>query len=257
LADYLQWTMEKRAGAKGAAGVMYKLLGNAIIGKLAQGLNKIPIDKYQELAERSGYTLDELLACTTEELRLLAKLHDMVNAKGEPTIEIVSCGSIFMPSWNGLICGKGRETVGRMIVSGNAVYCHTDSVWCLNEPDPVDLPFELKRSGEVVCVRRGLACIGDIHKKGAHIPRHSIWCAEAAKVVLTEFTGESEEWEYWKERPLKFKEAKRRGVPIGTWVNEKRTASTVWDGRRRLLSNGKTLPWLNCQEFLDAKAGSR
>lgn len=244
LADYLKWTLEERAKAKGAGRVMFKLLGNAIIGKFAQQVSKVAIDEYYRLAEDLDVYLDELFELNTEELKAL----------GANTYANV--GPIFMPEWNGLITGYTRAALARMIRSGRAVYCHTDSVWCKKRPECNGmLPFEVKTSGKVTIIRTRFAALGDeisrraMLSKKSHIAYHSIWTQSAAVGMLRSFNGKDFIQKYVTRRPLKFRESVKSHRTPGTWVKEWRTGSTKWDNKRKLLPSGDTRPWASVTEY--------
>ena len=246
LRDYIQWTLEQRKSASGAAKIMYKLLGNSIIGKLAQRIYDVPLDEYFKVAEEIGCDIDDVLELNVDELHSLG-----VTKKA-------SVGPIFMPEWNGLITGYTRAALAQMIESGDAVYCHTDSVWTRRKPKCELLPFEKKGTGEVVIIRARLAAIGKLSKRGVfktkttHMPQHSIWCRETARKVLRDFDGSTIRKKYDKRRPQSFLESIAAGVDPYTWHTQERTASTFWDEKRELLPDGNTRPWKNPQAYLDA-----
>lgn len=245
LPDYLKWTLAERRKATGASAVMFKLLGNALIGKFAQRLTKVPIEEYYAIAEKYGFLLDEVFELTSDELQALG-------AK-----KIVSVGSVFMPEWNALITGYTRVALAEMIRSGEAVYCHTDSVWSRKRPKCSRLPFGKKMSGNVSIIRTRFASIGepeaDKVKAGeSHVAHHSIWTLDAACEMLRRFDGDTFKLEYPIRRPLKFREAVRTKRKPGLWVDEKRKGSTHWDHKRRLLKSGQTEPWKDAGEYLTA-----
>lgn len=245
LAEYLQWTLDERAKATGASAVMFKLLGNSIIGKFAQQLSKVPIEEYYKLAESKGYLLDDLFTLNSEELAALgAQTH-------------VSVGSVFMPEWNALITGYTRAALAQMIDTGQAVYCHTDSAWTKKKPKCDLLPFDLKTCGKVTIVRTRLAAIGEkytakaVKAKETHLAHHSIWNLTAACQMISKFNGEDFVRKYPVSRPLKLRESIKKGETPGKWVTEFRAGNTSWDGKRELLPDGDTRPWKHVQNFLD------
>lgn len=243
LSQYLKWTLDEREKAIGAGQVLYKLLGNALIGKFAQRVSKIPIDEYYRLAEELDVYLDELFELNSEELSALG------------AVEHIAVGSVFMPEWNALITGYTRAALADMVRSGQAVYCHTDSVWTKRRPKCDMLPFDAKVSGKVTIVRTRFAGIGDrftakaVKDKTAHVAHHSVWNLIAGCQMVNKFDGEDFVRTYPIRRPLKFREAVKSGRTPGRWVQEWRKASTLWDGKRRLLPDGSTKPWKSLDDY--------
>ncbi len=251
LKDFLQWTLENRKTATGAGQVMYKLLGNSIIGKFAQRISKVPIDEYFKLAEEWNVYLDELFELSTDELEAL----------GAQTM--VSVGPVWMPEWNGLITGYTRAALAQMIRTGEAVYCHTDSVWTKKKPKSDMLPFDMKTCGPVKIVRTRFGCIGEpitrkaVLSKTTHVAHHSVWNLTAACQMLSKFTGQTFTRKYPIRRPLKLRESIKTNRNPGEWVEEWRCASTKWDHKRRLHKDGTTSPWKTVEKYLEAVKKSR
>lgn len=245
LRDFLQWTLDERADAKHAGRVMWKLLGNSIIGKFAQQLAKVPLDELFRVAEEEGYYVDELLELTTHEQVALG-CHFRV-----------SVGPIFMPEWNGLICGYTRAALAELVRTGEAVYCHTDSAWCRKRPQCSRLAFDVKTSGPAIVVRTRFAAIGrplsllGIKAGKVHVAHHSIWSTDTACKMLRVFNGEPTTTVYQKRRPLKLRESIKSGRTPGVWVEESRKGTTAWCGKRRLAPDGSTTPWSTAAEYLD------
>ena len=255
LRDYLQWTLAERKKATGGARHMWKLLGNALIGKLAQCISKIAIDDLMQIAKKLDLYLDEVLECSADEQRNLADI------AGVTLREAVSVGPIFMPEWNGLITGYTRAALAELVSSGNAVYCHTDSAWCKGKKRPKceRLKFEKKTSGPVTIARTRFAAMGErltyarMRSDKVHVAHHSVWNATAAIQMLNKFDGSKDiERKYPVKRPLKLRESIKSGRQIGLWVTEWRTANTKWDQKRRLLKDGCTEPWETVEQYLDA-----
>lgn len=240
LRDYMEMVIEERAKVKGATSQMYKLLGNSLTGKFAQAVHRVSINERIALAERLGTTLDDVFDLTTEELIALG------------CNDTISVGSVFMPEWYGLITGYTRAALAKMIRTSHAVYCHTDSVWCKHRPSCDGmLAFEKKGSGSVVIVRTRFGRIGR-----KHTAYHSVWSRSAANRMLTRFNGATFSYNYKVRKPLKLKEAIKSERKPGTWVELKRKASTFWCGKRRLLSDGTTLPWKDVDEYREWKNGT-
>jgi hypothetical protein len=246
LSDYMQWALENRAKAKGAAKTMFKLLANSLIGKLAQAIDKVPLAEYWRLAEENNFCLDELFTLSPRELQALGAR------------QYVSVGPVFMPEWNGLITGKTRAVLGRMLtVAERPIYCHTDSVWARRLPErDFGLPYEEKLSGRAVVIRTRFAALGMPatwkRAKGgaAHVAHHSVWNIITACQMLSRFDGKDFSRRYPIDRPLRVREAARSGRTPGSWVTEWRCANTLWDFKRRLLSDGLTAPWYSVEDFI-------
>jgi len=247
LSEYLKWTLSEREKATGAGKVLFKLLGNALIGKFAQQVAKIPINEYYRLAEELDVYLDELFELSKDEITALG------------ASEHISVGSVFMPEWNALITGYTRAALSKMLTSSDPIYCHTDSVWTKTKPKCDMLPFDRKISGRAVIVRARFAGLGKLTAKSAkagesHIAHHSIWNLQAACQMLSKFNGADFTRTYPVRRPLKFREAVKGGRNPGIWVIEWRRGQTKWDNQRKLLENGRdTAPWANIQEYLAAR----
>lgn len=263
LSDYLEWTMEERKGAKGAARQMWKLLGNALVGKLAQRGVYCDHERLAELAVDMGYTD---LAELANDLRELNREEKQALGIMRPSV-----GPVFLPEWNGLITGYVRAKLSKVLRQMEAVYCHTDSVWVkvpsgkFNYEDEIspfkrtmhyDIPLELKGTGPCTIVRSRFGMIGPhtaaaVKDSRTHLAFHSIWSRDAALEIVQDFAKSPGTWnyEYERRRPLHWKEAAKLGVPPGTWITQSRIGSTYWDCKRRLLASGETVPWLTASQF--------
>lgn len=246
VSDFCQWTLEKGSTAKGAAKVMYKLLGNSLIGKMAQNLKKIQLDEYLKIIdENPEFLLDELLSLPKEfAIALGAK-------------ERVSVGSVFMPEYFGLITGRTRAELAYALNTCNPYYCHTDSVWSDTPPKSRWLQWDKKFSAkQCTIIRTRFAGIGDYKslkrvKDGkGKIAFHSIWNATAGCQMLSKFNGIDFTRKYPVRRPLRFHEAVRKSKRVGQWETEYRTGSTDWDYKRKLFKNGSTRPYKDKDEHL-------
>jgi hypothetical protein len=246
LADYMQWALDSRAKVTGAAQTMFKLLANSLIGKFAQAIDKIPLGEYWRIAEEGGFCLDELFELSPRELQALG------------VKSTVSLGPVFMPEWNGLITGRTRATLGRMLnAATRPIYCHTDSVWARALPaNDFGLPVERKICGEAVVIRTRFAALGlpatfkRARSGAAHVAHHSVWNLVTACQMLSRFDGRDFSRHYPIDRPLRVREAARSGRVPGSWVTEWRTAGTKWDCKRALLPHGETRPWECVEDFL-------
>lgn len=258
LSDYLQWTLEERAQctekADEAKKHMWKLLGNSLIGKFAQNIHKVSTRQAIEIALALDLCIDEVFELNKEELSALAQV------AGLPDPVRVSVGPVFMPEWNGLITGYTRAALAEMIRSGEAVYCHTDSVWCQRKPTCMRLKYDLKTEGKVTIIRTRFAAMGNrityqtVKDGNAHVAHHSIWNLTAGCQILSKFRsngGVDFRRKYPIKRPLKLKESIKRGKTPGEWVTEYRWGDTKWDAKRVLLDDGNTRPYLDTDEFVD------
>jgi hypothetical protein len=250
LRDYCLWTLEKRAIAKGAAKVMYKLLANSLLGKCAQRLAKIPLEEYMRIAEENNILLDELFSLDKEFLIAFG------------AVERVNVGPVFMPEWFGLATGRTRMETAIMLNTSDPLYCHTDSVWCKGKPETRFLKAEIKIAGPATVIRTRFAGIGDfksiqrVKAEKGHIAYHSIWNQVAGLQMLNKFNGETFIRHYPVRRPLRLHEAVRLKKQPGQWVEEYRTGSTAWCFKR-CLDGTETRPWLNIEEYETALKASK
>lgn len=258
LKDYLDWTMEERGKSKGAARVMWKLLGNSLVGKLAQRGIHADTEAMMNLARDMGLSMDEFLI----EFRSL-------NYEERQALGLVksSVGPVFLPEWNGLITGFVRSKLSSLVRDMEAVYCHTDSAWIkthdadlLQLSDEWKIPVELKGTGPCTIVRTRFGIIGQhtqraLYNRKTHLAFHSIWSRSAALKIIQRFRRDPRTFEhvYSRCRPLHFKEATLLGVPPGTWIEQERKGATYWDQKRRLVDGGGTVPWTDANEYADAR----
>lgn len=241
LPRYMEAILGERAKAAGARKVALKLLANSLIGKLAQRVTGIDVDKLRRLALECEVPLGELASLTIAEAAALG-------IQTDPRV-----GSVFYPEWNGLITGHVRAQISQAARLYSAVYCATDAIW--TEKRVVrGLPaqFTLKRDGPGVVARTRLGYIRDEREAGGiHIAHHGIWSTEAARRLLE---GDlSDTFKYTGARPNKLKESLREGKKYGKWEEYQREASAGWDHKRRLHPDGSTSPWGSVGDFEAAK----
>lgn len=244
LADFMDWALERRAESTGAAKLMYKLIANSLVGKLAQAVSKISISEYMRIADEYGCYLDELFELSREDLEALGAQ------------SYAAVGPVFFPEWNGLITGYTRAALARALCEAGAVYCHTDSIWTRGKPTGGMLPIDVKTTGPATVIRTRFAALGSpltptaLKADKLHIAYHSVWNWTAALQMLNKFDGVDFVRKYPVRRPLKFRESVKSGRVPGTWVEEWRCANTLWDGKRKLLPSGDTRPWADLAEYL-------
>jgi len=226
--EYMLDALKMRKEAKGARSVAAKLLANSVIGKLAQRAHRISVDALWKYHEETGCPLEDLMALSAEELKAL-------DIPGE-----VSVGACFMPEWNALITGRTRMKLSRLIAKHEPIYCATDAIWVTKEIKHPGYDATLKRSGPGSVWRTRVGNIGE------HTVHHAIHNrAHAAEIVR----GEALPGEYTVRRPLKLREAIKKGERIGKWVEETKLSSLEWDNKRQLRDNGETLPWIDVQSY--------
>lgn len=245
LSDYMTWCMGERAKAKGAARIMYKLLGNSLIGKFAQRSDRVNLSSLFKLADASKIGIDELADMSYAEQKALG------DEFGIP-MERFSLGPVWMPEWNGLITGYVRAQLSRALWKCGGVYCHTDSLWTRDGSRLDPKIWELKASGRVTVVRTRFAALWG---KEPHVAHHSVWTKKVAEQMIRKFTGTDFKRRYPKSRPLKFREALKKNDRVGRWIEEGdsgywHSADTRWDGKRCLLPDGTTRPWTDLKEYL-------
>lgn len=234
LRDYMQEVLERRKNARGAAKVAYKLLANALIGKLAQRVSDIDIELLREKAIEHGILIDDIGKMNREELAALG-LESQARV-----------GSIFMPEWNALITGNVRARIGELVRKYEAVYVATDAIWTPHRITSLPDDLGLKRSGPGIVARTRLGAIFD-DKNKPHVAHHSIWNRQAALDALKDLDGPRSK--YQTRRPIKLRESLRKDIRFGRWVVESREADTYWDDKRQLATDGSSTPWRNVDEY--------
>jgi hypothetical protein len=232
LADFMRAVVEERQTATGARRVMLKLLANSLIGKLAQKSRRLDIEKLWRHCEKTGEDFGELVRMTAEELAVLGFDYGY------------SVGSCYAPEWNALVTGRVRATISRACRDFRAVYCATDAIWTTEQVPKMPEGFELKRSGPGIIARAKLARLGD------HVVHHGIHGKRTGRELARRMLDEEEDVaEYTTRRPLRPREALSIGKPIGAWVEERRFACLAWDWKRKLLSDGTSVPWKDAREY--------
>lgn len=236
LRDYMKEILTRRENAKGASKVAYKLLANALIGKLAQRVSDIDVELLREKAIEHDILIDDLARMNKEELRA-------IGLESQARV-----GSIFMPEWNALITGHVRARIARLVREWEAVYVATDAIWTPYKIPPKTLPRDLtlKRHGPGVVARTRLGAIFD-DDKNPHVVHHSIWNRTAGREILEDIDGPP--IKYRARRPIKLRESLRKSRRFGEWVVESRLAEAYWDDKRRLLPDGRTEPWKNADDY--------
>lgn len=234
LPEFMRGVMEQRKTATGARRVMLKLLANSVIGKLAQRSRRLDLEKLYRYCESEGEDFAEFVRLSADELKTLGFDYGY------------SVGNCYAPEWNALVCGLVRAQISDAARRFRALYVATDAIWV---PDELETPpegFQLKRSGPAVIARAKLARIGE------HVVHHGVHGRREARELVRRMLDEwIPEAGYEVRRPLKIREALSRGLPVGRWIVEKRTASLAWDWKRKLDSSGRTSPWRDAAE-LDA-----
>lgn len=240
LAQYMAELLSERQSATGARKVALKLLANSLIGKLAQRVSGIDVEKLRKLAIETGIDLTSLAKLTIQEAKAL----------GVDTGPKV--GGIFYPEWNGLITGYVRAQIGGLIAEHGAVYAATDAIWVEKPLRKVPAELSLKREGPGVVARSRLGLIGI--EGSAHVAHHGIWNRAAAEQLLR-YNLDGQET-YKGRRPTKLRESLRDEIEYGKWQEYEREASAEWDYKRRLLPDGRTEPWDTAAEFEREKAAA-
>lgn len=239
LNDYLEKVVAERSASKDPVRrSALKMLANALIGKLAQRVVGAEPNALLELARRKGVDLPKVARMTREECLAL----------GIPLR--IKLGSVFIPEWNALITGSVRAALGQAISSREAVYASTDCIWTRSDRPPESTPgsrWDTVRHGPAIVARTRLARMGD------HVAHHSIWSREAGERILDDMDG-GEPLAYTIERPIKFTESLTKGIKYGTWIEEERHGRADWDGKRRLASDGTSVPWESAAAYLSAAA---
>jgi hypothetical protein len=235
----MQVVKAERSKATDGAVVMWKLCANSLIGKFSQSVYKISPNEYLRIKDKNPeFLLEELISLPTDFLLALGAKRS------------ISLGSVFMPDWFGLVTGLARAELAIMLNSVDPYYCHTDSVWSEKAPKNRYLKSELKIKGKPTLIRTRFARIGT--RETGHIAHHSIWSQQAAHDMLDRFDGSDFAYSYKKTRPLRMVESIRRKMHYAEWYEDERVGMTFWDGKRRLLANGDTVPWNDPEEYIQA-----
>lgn len=229
LRDYMREALAEREKARGVRKIAAKLLSNSLIGKLAQRTNKVSADDLYQFSIENDVDLESLMSLSGDELVAL----------GLPAT--ISVGSCFMPEWNALITGLTRAKISRLVREYDAVYCATDGLWVTSKISNPPFGLTCKRQGAGSVYRTRVGNIGE------HVVHHAIHSRAHARSIIVDG---AEPGAYDVRRPLKLRESLATGQTLGTWVRETKTSSLEWDGKRRLLDNGKeTVPWRCVKEY--------
>ena len=228
LARFMRDAMAERAVAKGARKTALKLYANSLIGKLAQRRATPGAREVEKLARSMKVSVVDFAGMTLPELVALG-------LQVEPRL-----GAVWAPEWNGLITGYVRAQVSRAVIETGAVYCATDAVWTLR-PWKHGPEWEEKRAGEGAVFRTRLGYLGSDHTV------YHAWSNRAA--ARSAMDSDAPRAQYDRRRLLHYREALQRGKRAGNSVSERMTGSTLWDGKRVLLSGGDTRPLSGVAEY--------
>lgn len=217
---------------------MAKLLMNAIIGKFTQKRRVVPLEEWKRVSKDLGLPLDEAM-----------------RMYGLPVKERILLGSGFMPEWNTLILGYSRSVMSRGYAKYGAYLGTTDSM-IIESPGVEEIEIEgIKfkreyRADEIFICRTRLYCCyheGDLIK----VAEHGLIMSkqEAAEAIKSSVKGVKEVC-YHIRRPTKLREAWRRGLRFGSFLQRPRTSSLEWDGKRKLKEDGTTRPLISVGEMV-------
>ncbi|MFH1327524.1 MAG: DNA polymerase [Candidatus Bathyarchaeota archaeon] len=228
---------------------MLKLQSNSIIGKLFQKSVGLDIAKVQAYAEEHGIPVEEAI-----------KIENVDFGGGE-----VKVGSCFYPEWYSLILGKARATVSKQALKHQVLVISSDSFVTFEDLGvgyrEDGIYWGLKESGHLVSYRTRFYRVGT---KLAHHAVHSTKGLKgedarkegsASEDVLDHFRDTEELYHYGYFRFLHLKEAWRDKKPFGSRVWRPMSVRLGFDHKRRLLSDGNTVPWKSVNEMQKFLAG--
>jgi hypothetical protein len=236
LHDMMADMRRRRATAVGAQRIALKLSMNSLIGKLIQHRTRPGAADIEALAKSLGVPIRELAGLDMLELEALGLV---------PRFRI---GGLWLPEWNGLITGRVRAQVSRLARELRAVYCATDAVWTVAPIARLPAGLALKREGAAVVARTRLGAIWPLH-----IVHHAWSNRKAAQAALAN-AGGPQQVRYKARRPLHFAEALRKEDRVGRFIEETRTGTLGWDGKRQLCRDGSSRPWITARAFLESRS---
>lgn len=208
---------------------LLKLLSNSVIGKFFQKRIGINLARVQKYAHEHQIPYEEAI-----------KLKGVDFGEGEATV-----GSCFYPEWYALILGYARATISRQVMKHQALVISSDSfVTSEKLADSFTqegITYNLKSEGELIAYRTRFYRIGN---KLAH---HAVHNAKVAAEILEDFLTQPE-YSYSYSRFLHLKESWRDKKVFGSRTFREMTVGLGFDHKRRLLSDGFTVPWKNVEE---------
>ena len=232
---FMQWALETRAKVKGTArAYCAKLAANSLTGKWSQNRDGVDFDQVLRVAEAEMVRPESLYQLGPAEQKELG-------IAAEPIL-----GGAFWPEAYALTTGRVRARLGAALVAaGDPLYCATDSVWHAGDAAPPTDEWDAKLRGPAAVCRTRLARMEN--GEDEHLAFHGVGSRDAARELLSRFSlaaPDDVEVEYDARRPIGLREGLRYGKQVGKWIVETgRRASSKWDGKRRLVGGGSSVPW--------------
>lgn len=232
--------LTRRKRSVGLMSYVLKLQANALVGKLAQRIHRASLETLRKYSEEEDIPLSLLASLSSEEHHLLG-----ITEEANP-------GGAWWPEVNGLVTGAVRARIGSLAIEHLPVYVATDSLWTRRALTRLPADLTLKRSGpgEVwrTRVARIMGCGPGATDERPDLADHVVYHAWASRKAAwgAMFGGTRD---YTVRRPIKPRESLRRNKKLGSWVEDERTGSLGWCGKRRLLPDGSSAPWKNTVEY--------
>ena len=216
---------------------MAKLLMNAIIGKFTQKRRVIPLEEWKRIAGEMDIPVG-----------------DAMSIWGFPVKHKVLLGSGFMPEWNTLILGYSRTVMAKGYRRYRALLGTTDSMIIeapgkeVIEIDGIKFKREYQADKVHILRTRLYACY--LHGELVKVAEHGLIQSkrDAAQSIAQGVNGvKAVTYEY--RRPIKLREAWRRGLEFGHFLQSLRTSQLSWDNKRRLRPDGTSRPLVTVGEM--------
>ncbi|MEM3063527.1 MAG: DNA polymerase, partial [Nitrososphaerota archaeon] len=208
---------------------MYKLLMNALVGKLIERQE----DDTSLTLLKEGFISRENYTKVTRRIKSLKH-----------------AGSLFLPEYASLILGKARSIIGEFVAKGS-LFVSTDSVLLPANVDiSCDALRELKSVGSNlkkefnvthgIIIRSRLYALNPLedNPNNRHIARHGVHLSVGDFLVgmrQAYFSKSIPNLEYTAKKLIRLNEAIRKGIPLNTEVEYQSKINLSWDGKRNLL----------------------
>ncbi len=246
LAEYESWLMEQKNEAEKEDNkvdrFIYKLMGNAIIGKTMQHIIT------DDINEKLNY-----LKNVPKELRRNLDI---------PTLnKEINLGALFMPEWFSLITGYARATNAEAFQLTNALNGVTDSLITttdLGESFTVNGILYVKKGtyDNFIAVRSKVYVLEDsthTAKEDFHV-HHALWVKQGrVKFILNQALKHPYVF-YRTKTPIKLRQAYIQNKHFGEFEQQDRIFWSDWDNKRALQKDNTSRAWNNEKEFLKAEA---
>lgn len=203
---------------------IYKLMGNSLIGKLAQ--------------HRMGYDLGDILIASRRHNIPTCIMDEMIGLEELGVRTTYNMGSVFMPEWYCLILGWFRANISSLLATvGDVVQVATDAIFVtsyLGESfDHDGITYELVDSGTYVGYRSGLYRVNESM-------RYHGCRSQVAESILNRYIAGIPWVEYQDTRIRTLRQAMQGLGVYGQEYTLSRRVSLMFDGKRVMVSGGDT-----------------